>query len=70
MLKVLGTVKVGSAPRSITAEPTGKFVYASNLNSNDVSVFRINPATGILTRIGNYPAGTQSRAVKVASRIQ
>jgi 6-phosphogluconolactonase (cycloisomerase 2 family) len=29
--------------------PTGKFAYAANFNSNDVSVYTINPATVALT---------------------
>jgi DNA-binding beta-propeller fold protein YncE len=39
----------GTSPVSLTVAPTGKFAYAANFNSNDVSVYTINPATVALT---------------------
>ena len=65
ILKIdLGEAAGGDGPRSITAEPSGKFIYMANLNSNDLWVYKINEATGLLTRIGKFPAGKVTRSVK------
>ena len=48
------TELIGSA--DIHVSPDGKFLYASNRgkgNSNTIAIFKINPATGILTAVGH-----------------
>jgi YVTN family beta-propeller protein len=40
-LKVINTIKVGTAPHGVVVSPNGKFVYITNLVSNDVSVVDI-----------------------------
>jgi 6-phosphogluconolactonase len=41
------------------------FAYTANENSDNVSVYKIDPTTGVLTIIGNYPTGTFPTAVAV-----
>ena len=40
---------LGNKPRNFIIEPSGKFVLVANQESNDVRIFRRNPATGLLT---------------------
>ena len=45
----------GNRPGGITLDPSGKFLYAANLVSNDVSAYAIDAATGALTALpGNF----------------
>jgi len=39
-------------PNSIAIHPSGKFAYVTNSDSNEVSVYGINAATGALTFMG------------------
>jgi len=39
-------------PTSIAIDPSGKFGYVTNGGSNNVSMYRIDPDTGVLTLIG------------------
>jgi len=39
----------GTNPYSVTVDPSGKFAYAANVNSSNVSVYSINASTGALT---------------------
>jgi YVTN family beta-propeller protein len=48
----------------VAVEPTGKFVYVTNHNSNSVSVFAIDPGTGALTAVGS-PVATVTGPVSV-----
>ena len=41
----------------ITVHPTGAYVYASNRGDNTIAVFRIAPATGMITLVGHVPTG-------------
>jgi 6-phosphogluconolactonase len=38
----------GAEPGSVAIDPSGRFAYAANLRSNDVSAFRIDAASGAL----------------------
>src|SRR5262249_43506344 len=42
----------GVQPFSPAIDPSGKFLYAVNLASSNVSAFTINPADGTLTSVG------------------
>lgn len=68
-LTSLGTAPGPGTPRNIAVDPSGEFVYVANLNSNDVSAYRIEPSTGLLAPVGQYAAGTQTRAVKIAGKL-
>lgn len=41
----------------IAVHPSGSFVYASNRGDNTIAVFRIAPATGMITLVGHVPSG-------------
>ena len=42
----------GKTPRNFAIDPTGTFLLAANQESNNIVVFRIDPATGSLTPTG------------------
>jgi 6-phosphogluconolactonase len=42
----------GKTPRHFAIDPTGKFLLAANEESNNIVVFKIDPATGALTPTG------------------
>lgn len=44
----------------IAVHPSGNFVYASNRGDNNIAVFRIAPATGMVTLVGHVSAGGQT----------
>ena len=60
--------KVSNESEPEETELVPRFVYVANSGSNDVSGFRINPATGALTEIDGspYPADGFSFAVDAA----
>jgi hypothetical protein len=41
-------VAVGYLPKSVAVDPTGRFVYVANYDSNDVSMYSIEPTSGQL----------------------
>jgi 6-phosphogluconolactonase (cycloisomerase 2 family) len=41
----------GTNADSVTVDPSGRFVYVGNVNSNDLSAYTITPGTGALTPI-------------------
>ncbi|MGA6829395.1 lactonase family protein, partial [Nitrospira sp. NS4] len=54
-------VAAGTAPSSVTVDPTGRWAYVANQSSNDVSAYTINSATGALTAVNGSPFATESR---------
>ncbi len=50
----------GSAPVFVVADPSGKFIFVVNETSNNITGFKIDTTTGILTAAANSPttAGT------------
>jgi 6-phosphogluconolactonase len=56
---------LGDYPRIFTIDPvTGLFVASGNQRADNVTTFKINPATGALTFTGNYtPVGSPSGMV-------
>jgi len=50
---------------SVAVDPSGKFAYVANLNSNDVSMYTIDVTTGALTSIGTIAAGSNPSSVAV-----
>ena len=51
--------KAGERTRNLTVHPSGKFVYASNAYTNNISAYRIDQKTGSLIELKNspFPAG-------------
>ncbi|MGA9419790.1 MAG: beta-propeller fold lactonase family protein, partial [Candidatus Cybelea sp.] len=48
----------GSEPWGAVVDPKGKFVYVTNLSSNNVSAYTINVTTGALTAVAGSPFAT------------
>ena len=46
-------------------DPTGKFAYVANSGSNDVSMYTINAATGVLSSIGAIAAGLSPSSIAI-----
>ena len=55
----------GTKPASVAVNPSGKFAYAANWGSNDISVYTINATTGALTAGTAVAAGTNPSSVAV-----
>ena len=55
----------GAIPRSVAVDPTGRFAYVADSNSNNVSMYTIDPVTGILQSVGTIAAGTFPSSVTV-----
>jgi YVTN family beta-propeller protein len=55
----------GTNPYSVNVDPTGRFVYVTNLSSNTVSMYVINQTNGTLSAKTDYTTGTQPFGVNV-----
>jgi 6-phosphogluconolactonase len=65
-LTLVGTFAAGSGPVSVAVDPTGKFAYVANINSNNVSAYAINPTTAALSLVDSpVAAGTFPVSVAV-----
>ncbi len=51
-LTSIGTIAAGTGPVSVAVDPSGKFAYVANADSNNVSMYTIDATTGALTLIG------------------
>ncbi len=59
-----GTIDAGRFA-AVAVDPSGKFAYVANADSNTVSMYTINATTGALTSIGTIGAGLRPRSVAV-----
>jgi 6-phosphogluconolactonase len=59
--------RAGMEPSAIAMHPDGKFLYAANLKSNDISGYAVNLTTGALTEVAGSPfaAGVEPQALAV-----
>src|ERR1017187_6600298 len=57
---------VGLSPCCIAVDPTGRFVYVANSNSNDINAFSVNASTGTLTPLPGSPYLTGNNPVTMA----
>ena len=64
-LASIGTIPTDTGPGSVAVDPSGKFAYVTNSNSNDVSMYTINSTTGALTSIGTIATGASPISVAV-----
>jgi DNA-binding beta-propeller fold protein YncE len=65
-LTAVGTpVATGNSPTDIKVDPSGHFAYVANFVGNTVSVFTINPTTGVLSPASTQNAGTGSAALAI-----
>jgi 6-phosphogluconolactonase (cycloisomerase 2 family) len=60
-----GMIAAGYGPDSVAVDPTGKFAYVTNFESNDVSMHTIDATTGALASIGTTAAGPGPVSVAV-----
>src|SRR5208282_1824549 len=60
-----GTIAAGAGPVSVVVDPSGKFAYVANFNSNDVSMYTIDVTTGALTPTGTIAAGLSPTSIAV-----
>jgi len=58
-------IAAGILPTDIVLDPSGLFAYVVNENSNDISVYAVDPATGALTAAGNA-VGTDNEPRAIA----
>lgn len=56
----------GNGSSSIDIDPSGRFVYVTNLLVDTISAFSINPLNGVLTKIQDL-SGSQFRPVSIAT---
>jgi 6-phosphogluconolactonase (cycloisomerase 2 family) len=49
-----------SSPIALAIHPSGKLVYAIDVNNDEVSAFYLNPTTGVLTSVAGSPFPTNS----------
>jgi YVTN family beta-propeller protein len=54
----------------VVVDPSGKFAYVANENSNTVQIYVINPTTGALTSSGTVTAGTAPSSIATVATIQ
>jgi len=63
-------IGAGTSPVALTTDPLGKFLFAANLQSNNVSAYSIDQATGELKAVAGSPfvagKGPMSLAVDVS----
>ena len=62
----------GSEPWGAVIDPKGKFVYATNLGSNNVSAYTIHARSGALTPVAGSPfgAGTGPTWIATCRRVR
>jgi 6-phosphogluconolactonase (cycloisomerase 2 family) len=46
-------------------DTTGKFLFVGNQSSSDITVFRITPATGVLTSIATAATGSTPASMAI-----
>jgi 6-phosphogluconolactonase len=68
LMQVGSPVPAGDLTFNVAIHPSGRYLYAVNRNSNDVSAWSIDEASGALTPIAGSPfaAGTAPQAVVIA----
>lgn len=62
----------GAGPYSVTVDPGGRFVYAANSNSHNVSAYAIDATTGTLGALAGSPfaAGADPISVWTTGTVQ
>jgi 6-phosphogluconolactonase len=67
VLTPLSAAQAGALPISLAVDASGQFVYAANYNSNDISAYTVDAATGALAPVAGSPfaAGTQPHSIVI-----
>lgn len=63
VLTPIQSLATGADPVWVTVDPTGRFVYAVNQTSNDISTYVIHPLTGEITETAGSPYAGEPGAV-------
>jgi 6-phosphogluconolactonase (cycloisomerase 2 family) len=66
-LALAGSSNAGNGPGPITVDPLGQYVYAIDLLSDQISGYKISPATGLLSPL-NQTVSTGNFPVSIAIR--
>jgi 6-phosphogluconolactonase len=69
-LQTIATLPAGFTGANTTAEiavhPSGRFLYGSNRGHDSIAIFAIDPASGMLTMLGNEPTrGKEPRSFAI-----
>jgi 6-phosphogluconolactonase (cycloisomerase 2 family) len=59
-------IAVGSSPSALAADPSGKFLFVANAQSNNISAFSIDQTTGSLTPVPGSPFATGNGPASLA----
>jgi len=59
----------GLSPVAMALDPSSKFLYVADAQSNQVSQYRISTGTGVLTPLPNSPIGSGTSPVWIAVRL-
>jgi 6-phosphogluconolactonase (cycloisomerase 2 family) len=64
MVTPLGQTPTGEGPNSVAFSPNGELLAASNIDphGNDVSIFKVSEATGVLTAVAQTGSNANSQA--------
>jgi len=57
----------GEDPVDLAVDPRGRFLYAANSSSDQISVFTIQAGSGALISRGDFAAGDEPRALRVSA---
>ena len=66
-LRYLGSTPTESQPRGFAIAPNGRFLVACGEKSDTISVYAIDPASGILSLLQKYPGGKGANWVEIVS---
>ncbi|MDP1833109.1 MAG: beta-propeller fold lactonase family protein [Geothrix sp.] len=61
-----GSIGAGTNPRALTVDAAGAFAYVANYGGNSLSVYRVDPATGLLTAVAGSPFAITGATAPVA----
>jgi 6-phosphogluconolactonase len=67
-LEMIGHTACEHVPRSFAVDATGKFVYVAGQGDDRLGVYRIDPDSGVLTKVTQYEVGAGPRWVECLAR--
>ncbi len=65
-----GTIAAGMYPYPVVVDPSGKFAYVANGNSNDLGIYTIDATTGALAPARTIAAGSLPDSLTITAIIQ
>ena len=64
-LSLTGHIVTEKQPRGFAIDPTGRFLYCTGQLSVRMSSYAIDPRSGSLTRLADYPVGRNPNWVEI-----